>query len=206
MKQYFDQLKNENPQLILDIYDHATALRDDFEMADQYEDKDYYTKVFRFTKILDELIDLLPIDGIQLSLFGELDGEEKKDYFTLQDDFTFTKPKGFKFLDEKYIQVHSFKDLYIEILRILYRKDPILLKSVINKSRFNGSKKAYFSTDKKQLGKPIEIDNDFYCESHFNTQQIRNMLIRIFKLFSLNEEDLIIYIRLDHKRKYRYYE
>ena len=150
------------------------------------------------------MIHILPISGIQLSLFEDLEQEDKKDYLTVNDDFTYTKPKGFRFIEGVYKEANSFKDLYIEILNELYDKDPALFQSIENKSRFNGVKKPYFAKEKSKLHKPVKI-GQIYAETHFNTNQIRNMLIRLLKLFDLEENELKIYIRLDHKRKYRYY-
>lgn len=204
MERYFEQIKNENPQLILDLYDHCVILEDDFEKADQYENRDYYSRVAEFNKLLKEIISVLPVDGIQLSLFEELDEGSKKDFLTLSDDFTYTKPKGFKFIEEQYKEANSFKDLYIEILQELLKKDPDIFYSVENKARYNGTKKPYFSKDSFKLQKPVKVGH-MYVETHFNTIQIRNMLIKFLKLFNLEEEQLKIYIRLDHKKKYRYY-
>lgn len=204
MRRYFDQIKSENPQLILEFYDHCLALSNDFEKADQYENREYYGKIVEFNKLLEEMIHILPISGIQLSLFEDLEQEDKKDYLTVNDDFTYTKPKGFRFIEGVYKEANSFKDLYIEILNELYDKDPALFQSIENKSRFNGVKKPYFAKEKSKLHKPVKI-GQIYAETHFNTNQIRNMLIRLLKLFDLEENELKIYIRLDHKRKYRYY-
>lgn len=204
MKRYFDQIKNENPQLILELYDHCTALMEDFEKADQYENRDYYTKIDEFSRLLKEILNILPVEGIQLSLFEELDEENEKDFLTLSDDFTYTKPKGYTFIENKYKEANSFKELYIEILQELCRMDPLLFYSVEKKARYNGIKKPYFSKDSSKLQKPVKIGK-LYAETHFNTIQIRNLLIKFMKLFELEEDQLKIYIRLDHKKKYRYY-
>ena len=50
MRRYFDQIKSENPQLILEFYDHCLALSNDFEKADQYENRQIYARRDRETK------------------------------------------------------------------------------------------------------------------------------------------------------------
>ncbi|HHX69886.1 MAG: hypothetical protein WAO56_11705 [Miniphocaeibacter sp.] len=207
MDRFFEILKEENPQLILNIYDSLENLEKCFNMAQTYDlDLKNHREIKEFYDNIVKIKSLIPVEGIQLSL--EILSNEKvfSKSVNLLHDFSYTKPKSYSIYRGKNIEVSSFKELYEQILFYLYKIDKEKLHSLINKTKFNGRTRPYFDKDSKKMINPIRISQNLYAETHFSSNKFRDMLIKIFNLYNIDINNLRIYIKQDKKEKYGYYK
>ncbi|QQK07710.1 hypothetical protein [Miniphocaeibacter halophilus] len=207
MDRFFEILKDENPQLILTIYDSLEKLEKSFNMAQTYDlDLKNHKEIKEFYDSIINIKSLIPIEGIQLSL--EILSNEKvfSKSVNLFHDFSYTKPKSYSIYRGKNIEVSSFKELYEQILFYLFKIDQSKLYSLINKTKYNGRTRPYFDKEPKNMINPIKISHNLYAETHFSSNRFRDMLIKIFNLYNIDINNLRIYIKQDKKDKYGYYK
>ena len=77
---------------------------------------------------------------------------------------------------------------------------------VIDKTKFNGRIKAYFSNNSKELLKPFKISNNLYGETFFSANGFRDMIIKLFNYYNIDINNLRIFISYDRKEKFGYYK
>lgn len=205
VKNIIENIKNYNPQLILELYDNSNKLKKSLDKINSKLLKEDEELILLY-KNLEELIKLLPIDGIQIS-FTDMDNiKTDKDYKKLNEDLTYLRPRGYRIYRGKMVEVNSFRELYIDLINFLYRKDSRLLLSIVNKSEFNGKNKPYFGKNYKDMTNPYKIDYNYYIETHFNANQFRDILLKLFRLYNIDLNYLKIYIEKDYREKNNYYK
>ena len=203
MKDVIENIKNYNPQLILELYNNSKALKENLDKINT-EPLKGNIELNELYNILKDLIKLLPIDGIQLS-FVDLDKLKiDREYRKLNEDLTYLRPKGYRLYRGKIVKVNSFKELYINLINYLYRLDSNKIISIINKTEFNGKYKPYFGKNIKEMTKPYKIDYNFYIETHFNANQFRDILLKLFRIYDIDIDFLEIYIDKDFREKNNY--
>ncbi|WP_099203095.1 hypothetical protein [Miniphocaeibacter massiliensis] len=207
MIKFFEKLKEENPQLLLKIYNDLEDIENSFKTVQTYDiDFKGYKELKTFYEEILKIKEIIPIEGIQLSL-NILNNEKIfSNAVNLTYDFTFAKPKSYSIYRGKNIEVSSFKELYEQILLYLFKIDKTKMYSLINKTKFNGTKKPYFSKNKDNMINSFKISDNLYAETHFSSKKFSKMLIRLFNLYNIDINNLKIYIKYDKKEKYRYYE
>lgn len=144
-------------------------------------------------KIL-ERYDLLKDKALKVWQYPNTNFEIKKDeakIFTLSDDKTFTWESILEFsFEDKYYEVNSWADFYYYIVKILYNKDPLLMKSFINDNYL--STKFYNTNVDWTYSK---IDEWLWLKVHFNTESKLHSLREVFKRFEIELDDLSFYIK-----------
>lgn len=207
LEKFFEILKGENPQLLLNIYNCLEDLNRYFNMVQTYDlcIKDY-DEISNVYNMLNEMKDSMPIEGIQLSL--NLLNNEKVflKSVNLLYDFSYTKPKSFSIYRGKDTEVKSFKEMYEKILQYFLKMDDEKMYSLINRTKYNGDFRPYFHKNPKKLITPFKISDNLYAETHFTANKIRDMLIKIFNLYNIDINNLRIYLKYDRKEKFGYYK
>lgn len=207
MKEFFEILRKENPQLLLKMYNCVEELDKYFNMLQTYDlCIREYDEIYNLYYSLNLMKDSMPVDGIQLSLNVLNDEKIFIKSVNLLYDFAYTKPKSFSIYRGKNIEVQTFKEMYEKILLYFYKIDSNKLLSLKNKTKFNGVKRSYFDKTPDKLVTPFKIANEFYAETHFNSNKIRDMLIKIFNIYNIDINNLKIYLKFDRKEKFGYYK
>lgn len=116
-------------------------------------------------------------------------------------DFTGTKPIKFKLLGEER-EVTSWKDLFFFVCEYLSSLDLKIFDEFVHNSEFRGRTRWYFSYDEKQISTPEIINNtNIYAEKNLPANVIRDILIKMFKKYSIQGSDFQVYLKSGYKSK-----
>ena len=207
MDKFFNILKEENPRLLLKIYNSIEELESSLNIAQTYNlDFKNHKEIKKFYEDIIYIKKEIPIEGIQLSM-NILDHEKNFSKFVnLFYDFSYTKPKSFSIYKGKNIEVNSFKDLYENILLYFFKLNSNTMYTLINRTKFNGEFRPYFGKDGSKMISPFKISEKLYAETHFSANKIAQMLIKIFNLYNIDINHLRIFLKYDRKEKFNYYK
>ncbi len=138
--------------------------------------------------------ELLKDKSILIWQYPTTNYEVKKDdtkIFTLSDEenFTWETILEYSFEDKDY-EVNSWADFYYEIIKILYNKDILLMKSFINDDYLSTK---FYSTNVDWTYS--KIDEWLYLKVNMNTESKLYALREIFKRYDISLDDLSFYIK-----------
>lgn len=91
--------------------------------------------------------------------------------------------------------VTSWVEMYQKVLQILYAEDSTVLMRLAVTDTDNLS--THFSTDSKSFLKSAKIGEGLYVWTNTNTQSKISVLNRLFKLYGIDNSDLVFYLRDD---------
>lgn len=207
MDKFFNILKEENPRLLLKIYNIIEELESCLNIAQTYNlDFKNHKEIREFYEDIISIKKEMPVEGIQLSM-NILDNEKHfSNFVNLFYDFSYTKPKSFSIYKGKNIEVNSFKDLYENILLYFYKINSSMMYSLINRTKFNGDIRPYFGKSGVKMSNPFKIAENLYAETHFSSNKIAKILIKIFNLYDIDINNLRIFLKYDRKEKFNYYK
>lgn len=207
MKKFFDQLTEKNPELVLNIKISLEDQKKYFNKALEYElntkDKE---EIEKFIDTTNSILNVIEPKDIQLRLKEFELSKITTNKATLDHDFTYTKPEGYRLYRGEIVTISSYYDLYVSLCEYFYKLNPVIFRSFPQKTDFNGWKRTYFSLEKNKIRNGVLIGNSVYIETKFPANKIRDLLIKIFSAYNLSFDILEIYIRQDRKEEYRYYE
>ena len=207
MKKFFDQLTEKNPELVLNI---KTSLEDQKKYLNKALEYELNTKdkeeIEKFIDTTNSILDVIEPKDIQLRLKEFELSKITTNKVTLDHDFTYTKPEGYRLYRGEIVTISSYYDLYVSLCEYFYKLNPGIFRSFPQKTDLNGWKRTYFSLEKNKIRNGVLIGNSVYIETKFPANKIRDLLIKIFSAYSLSFDILEIYIRQDRKEEYRYYE
>lgn len=207
MKKFFDQLTEKNPELVLNI---KTSLEDQKKYLNKALEYELNTKdkeqIEKFIDTTNSILNVIEPKDIQLRLKEFELSKIITNKVTLDHDFTYTKPEGYRLYRGEIVTISSYYDLYVNLCEYFYKLNPVIFRSFPQKTDLNGWKRTYFSLEKNKIRNGVLIGNSVYIETKFPANKIRDLLIKIFSAYSLSFDILEIYIRQDRKEEYRYYE
>lgn len=207
MKKFFDKLTEKNPELVLNI---KTSLEDQKKYLNKALEYELNTKdkeeIEKFIDTTNSILDVIEPKDIQLRLKEFELSKITTNKVTLDHDFTYTKPEGYRLYRGEIVTISSYYDLYVSLCEYFYKLNPVIFRSFPQKTDLNGWKRTYFSLEKNKIRNGVLIGNSVYIETKFPANKIRDLLIKIFSAYSLSFDILEIYIRQDRKEEYRYYE
>lgn len=207
MKKFFDQLTEKNPELVLNI---KTSLEDQKKYLNKALEYELNTKdkeqIEKFIDTTNSILNVIEPKDIQLRLKEFELSKITTNKVTLDHDFTYTKPEGYRLYRGEIVTISSYYDLYVKLCEYFYKLNPVIFRSFPQKTDLNGWKRTYFSLEKNKIRNGVLIGNSVYIETKFPANKIRDLLIKIFSAYSLSFDILEIYIRQDRKEEYRYYE
>lgn len=207
MKKFFDQLTEKDPELVLNI---KTALEDQIKYFRKGLEYDLTTKdreeIEKFLDTTNSILDVIEPINIQLRLKEFELSKIVTNKVTLDHDFTYTKPEGYRLYRGEIVSISSYYDLYVSLCEYFYKLNPVIFRSFPQKTDFNGWKRTYFSLEKNKIRNAVLIGNSVYIETKFPANKIRDLLIKMFSAYNLSFDILEIYIRQDRKEEHRYYE
>lgn len=178
-----------------------------FNARDEYNR--IITFIFKYEKMIDELIQKLEVDTSTNDIVEE-EKEEKKipnyaDYLvdsniehTLYEDFTHKRPCGFKINDQQTIEVSTWKEVLVKTCEILIAIDEKKFMSFEDMPRMNGKKRKYFSADLNNITDPKLINEKIYVETLMSGNGFRNLLVKLLKEYNFPVNEFKVYLRADY--------
>lgn len=116
-------------------------------------------------------------------------------------DFTGTKPVMVRLLEEEKT-VTSWKDVFFFVCETLASLDIDIFSGFVHNSEFRGRTRWYFSYNETQISTPELINNThIYAEKNLPANVIRDILIKMFRKYSIGTSDFQIYLRSGYRSK-----
>ncbi|WP_300411005.1 hypothetical protein [Lagierella sp.] len=207
MENFFKRLLSLNPQLLFELLKILEAQKVVFMEIENMKISNKFPKeLCDYIEISNKILNSIETENLQMTLKFYNKNKVVKEKVNLNFDFTYTKPQGYRLYRGEIKEIHSYKDLYIELCKYFYQKNQKIFKSFIDKTDFNGRTRPYFSKKSEKLINPEYIGDQIFIETSFSANKIRDMLIKIFKTYNVNYSILEIFIKQDRKDKYGYYE
>lgn len=125
--------------------------------------------------------------------------EKQLDSYTLDsDNIDFLTNRGIQSfsLNGDKVQVKSWAEMYVKVLKILHADDKSVLMNIAN-SDSKDVKTYLVSNDKSILASPELIDEDehIYASTHTSTSWKVDHLLKLFELYNKNPSDLVFYLK-----------
>lgn len=121
--------------------------------------------------------------------------EKQMDSVTLGEDISLSGRQIVLFSYKNAEQpVTSWVDMYERIIKLLHADEKSVLNHIIMQKGDNDLS-AYFSDNKAILRSPLQIDENIYIEKNVSTDMKLSVLRRLFKLYDVNPDDLVFYLR-----------
>ena len=116
------------------------------------------------------------------------------DILSTDDAFDLTGTKPIKYvIDGEEKECSSWIDLYVNVLKTLYRENTDKFLNIINTETFDSVSGKMFSTNKEDLRTPTSLTETIYCESNINTMRKISVIRKIYEKLEL-DESLIVFI------------
>lgn len=120
------------------------------------------------------------------------------DSFTLDDEFDARglKIAGFSFENIEQ-PVRSWAEMYTSVTNFLYSEDSTIIDNIAFNEFHKEDFKSFISSDSNSLNNPAMIQNGIYVELNNRTESKLNILRKLFKLYNIENSDLIFSINTD---------
>lgn len=139
------------------------------------------------------------INVIEMSVDNTQKIDQKMEH-SLNEDFTYVRPYGFRFRKKMYI-CKTWKEVLVktcEILFILNKKRIMDFANIQNTGRI---KPKYFSTDPNDFRRPEYICGAIYVETNLSSNSIKQLIIQLLNEFGFVIDDYVVYFRTDGRKK-----
>lgn len=185
------------------------------EMKNRNFDKSIYymqlaQELHTYESKLDKLLEDINIEDIQISdIEDKIDCKKELPNYeeykvddtiehTLKEDFTHKRPCSFRIGDNYISIVNTWQEMMLDTCKYLIKLDEVRFKKLVSNPKLNGRKSAYFSTDKKIMRRPVHIGCGIYIETNMSANSIRNLIIKLLKLYSIPTNNFKVYLRADY--------
>lgn len=117
----------------------------------------------------------------------------------LDESFTNKSPAGFSIRGRNYMDVRSWRVLYLTTIKYLYQNYENF-EDILSSHKFISKRgRRIFSRNITDLREPIEIKPGIYVEVNLSANQIRNHIKLLLKFFNIGIKEFVIYLRLERK-------
>lgn len=122
--------------------------------------------------------------------------DSNKEFYTLDDDIDITgkKPLYFELFNEKH-NTKSWRDLYINIIKILVDFDWDIARSLLIDDDFSGKKQRIISSIESDCREAYEIKENYFVETNLSANAIMTYIKLICEKFGLSSSDFVYAIR-----------
>jgi len=125
----------------------------------------------------------------------ELDSHE---VHSLDEDFMFKRPHGFRLGDESQSGIVTWRGLYELVCLHLQRRDADRFRLLPQNPAFVSRRgNPGFSPDRAELRSAMELPDGVFAEVNLSANSIRDQIKLLLKEFGIKREDLRIYLRQD---------
>lgn len=125
-------------------------------------------------------------------------GVNNKIEHSINENFKYKKPFGFKVNDKTIIEVNSWQDMLIKTCEILYEVDKEKFLDLENRNHMNGKKRKYFTRNQDILRVPGSINDTVYVELNQSSNSIIKIIKKLLEEFNYSLNKYIIYLRADY--------
>ncbi|WP_343101260.1 hypothetical protein [Romboutsia sp. MSSM.1001216sp_RTP31141st1_G3_RTP31141_220114] len=185
------------------------------EMKNRNFDKSIYymqlaQELHTYESKLDKLLEDINIEDMQISdIEDKIDSKKELPNYeeykvddtiehTLKEDFTHKRPCSFR-IGESYTSiVNTWQEMILDTCKYLIKLDELRFKELVRNPKLNGRKSAYFSSDKKVMRRPVHIGSGIYIETNMSANSIRNLIIKLLKLYNIPTNNFKVYLRADY--------
>jgi hypothetical protein len=176
------QILNEQSRLKLNQYFINATSWDDTEINKRAEALFEDAKIlWQYPKELDLKLDFQNTD---------------KEFYALDDDIDITgkKPSYFELLNEKH-KVKYWRDIYINVVKILVDFDWDIAKSLLSDDDFSGKKQRIISSIESDCREAYKIKENYFIETNLSANAIMNYVKLICEKFGLSGDDFVYAIK-----------
>ena len=188
---------------LIDIHQKLLSLPKDIISSTDPQDIEDLEKAVKFLKIFNNnLKDFTEaakkiIENLKEYLSPITEPEPPGTYgiLSLYDNFTFKKPYGFILEGFTYKGVYTWKSWYIKVLEVLKGRDAEKFNNLPEEELFFSRRgKSLFTRNKNEL-RVAERVNGFYTEVNLSANDLRKIVIKLMKYFSINPDDMKVYVK-----------
>ena len=148
---------------------------------------------------LEHRSDMMMQKALQIWAFPSTEyapAEKQLDSCTLDDDVDLSGREIIRFAYRNTEQpVTSWIIMMEQVLKILHAEDRSVLTRLAHTHDPDNELDAYVSDNPADLRGTIQIDQDIYVERNTSTNTKINLLLKFFKAYNLNPEDLVFYLK-----------
>lgn len=168
-------------------------LLDDFE--NNKNDISALVSQFTGVKLDDQPKEINKEDSENQRIIKELNKDEPHE---ITEDFTFKRPTAFIFNGCAYTDLNNWNDFYIQFVACSAKINPAKIKEMSELPELvSKQNRKYYSTNKKDLRKPVKIMNDFYVETNLSANDFAKRIIEILNHLKMKTSDITVYLRQD---------
>jgi len=118
--------------------------------------------------------------------------------YSLRDNFTFKRPYGFVLNGIAYTKITTWKAIYLQVLDVLYTKEPNKFALLVNEKRFISNRgNPLFTYQKENLRVAHALPAGFYTEVNMSANTIKDTLLQVLDYFDIDESSMKVYLRED---------
>jgi len=128
-------------------------------------------------------------------IIRELDSTQSH---TIDENLTYKRPYGFKFQEQAYININTWRHLYELFCKQLAAKDITYFKDFIESPDAKNSRGgALFSSEPTKLRSALKIASDIYTEGNLSANSIRDRIKSLLIAFEIPSQEILLYLRED---------
>lgn len=154
---------------------------------------------------LEERCDMLTEKALSIWAIPETEfkpAEKQLDSYSLEDDVDLSGRELLRFGYKNTEQpVDSWITMFEQILKILHSEDRSVLTRLAHIDDVNDDLDNYVSSNPANLHNSLQIDQDIYVERNTSTNTKIYLLRRLFKVYGVNPEELIFYLKDQNEDK-----
>ena len=122
----------------------------------------------------------------------------KNEPHEITEDFTFKRPTAFIFNGCAYTDLNNWSEFYTQFAACAAKFNPSKLQEMAELPELiSKQNRKYYSTEKKDLRKPVKIMNHFYVETNLSANDLTKRMIEILNQLGMKTTDITIYLRQD---------
>lgn len=189
------------------VREHLLALSDDIWLSIDHNDpealqegiqlkQEYNEKMARFETLTDELSALIrrhldERDTSQSEAGGLVESErvvralDKREPHSLDEDFTYKRPYGFTLEGRAYLDLRTWRTLYVRLCQLLVERD---------REHFL---KQFGTHNQSALRSPYKVTDDIFVETHYSANAIRDNIRALLEHFDIDPAEFVVYLRED---------
>ncbi len=195
---YINRINSDDPYRSMRIYECLDNLERELVAAEgvlNFSKRERKTLAAAIEKLRREKEGYL-VERLQISLL-----EQKPVHFLtdrrvphfLDEDFTYVRPWAYDYRRGGLREVKSFKELYVDLLSLLFEKEPEAIREFVHQSKMNGRTRSYFASSPDGMDSPVYLSDGLYMETKFSANAIRDMIRKVFRELGKNDRDLRLY-------------
>jgi hypothetical protein len=117
--------------------------------------------------------------------------------YSLETNFTFTKPTAFIFEGVK-IFVNDWRGLLLKSCGMLYERDKGVFESFIDNENMQGRKAVYFSRNPEVVRSPFLVNgSDIYVTTNMSANAISNLILSMLEKYRINSSNFKVCLRVN---------